>query len=204
MAKVWHKLPAPPAGFAGSLGLSPFQAHLLYNRGVRRRSDVGPYLAADMSLHNDPTLLPDMGHAVARLTNALRSGETIGVFGDFDTDGITGTALLARAFRDLGGIVETYIPDRVSEGHGLNQGAIRSLAERGVSVLVTVDCGTNSTDEIEFASSLSIDTIVTDHHTPPPGSTYPSATINPMRPGSKYPYSGLTGVGMAFKLAEAL
>ena len=204
MANVWHKLPAPPAGFAGSIGLSTFQAHLLYNRGVRRRLDVEPYLSADMSLHHDPTLLPDMDKAVARLTNALYSGETIGVFGDFDTDGITGTALLARAFRDLGGIVETYIPDRVSEGHGLNNAAIRTLAERKVSVLVTVDCGTNSTDEVEFAASLSIDIIVTDHHTPLPGSAYMSATINPKRPGSRYPYPELTGVGMAFKLAEAL
>ena len=124
-AKTWRILPPPPAGFAGELGLPPFQAHLLYNRGIRRRDQIELFLAPDERLLNDPSLLSDMGKAVARLREALQSGQTIGVFGDFDTDGLTGTALLTRALRDLGATVVPYLPDRVSEGHGLNDSAIR-------------------------------------------------------------------------------
>ena len=202
--RVWHKPPSPPVGFARELGFPPFQAHLLYNRGIRSRAEVGPYLAPDENLLNDPMLLPDMGRGVARLRKAMDSGESIGVFGDFDTDGVTGTALLTQALQGLGATVVPYIPDRVDEGHGLNDGAIRLLKESGVSLLVTVDCGSTSVSEVELASSLGMDTIVTDHHSLGPARTDALALINPRRPDSAYPYSDLTGVGLAFKLAEAL
>ena len=123
MGKVWHKLPSPPAGFAASLGLPPFQAHLLYNRGIRDPTDVERFLAADERLLNDPMLLRDMDRAVSRLQRALRSGESIGIFGDFDADGVTGTALLVHALRDQGATVLPYLPDRVNEGHGLRGAA---------------------------------------------------------------------------------
>ncbi|MCH8108596.1 MAG: DHH family phosphoesterase, partial [Chloroflexi bacterium] len=167
IAKAWRRLPTPPAGFSASMGLPAFHAHLLYNRGIRQRAEIEPFLKADSRLLNDPMLLPDMDKAVARLRNALRSDETIGIFGDFDTDGITGTALLARALRDLGANVITYIPDRVDEGHGLNEQAIRLLSDNSVSLLFTVDCGVTSIDEIDFAASLGMDTRVNDHHTLP-------------------------------------
>ncbi len=204
IAKAWRRLPTPPAGFSASMGLPAFHAHLLYNRGVRQRAEIAPFLKADSRLLNDPMLLPDMEKAVARLRKALRSDETIGIFGDFDTDGVTGTALLAGALRDLGATVVTYIPDRVDEGHGLNDQAIRLLSDNSVSLLFTVDCGVTSIDEIDYAASLGMDTIVTDHHTLLPQMPNACAVLNPKRPDSNYPYSELTGVGMAFKLIEAL
>ena len=202
--KRWRKLPAPPPGFSQRLGFPPFQAHLLYNRGIRERSQVGPYLAADWRLRNDPMLLPDMDVAVSRLRGALDNGETIGVFGDFDADGVTGTALLVRGLGDLGARVVPYLPNRLDEGHGLSVQAVQMLADRGVTLLVTVDCGATSVDEMAFAASLGLDTIVTDHHMMTDTHTPACALINPKRPDSAYPYSDLTGVGMAFKLFEAL
>ena len=186
------------------MGLPQLQARLLYNRGIRSRDDVEPFLSADERLANDPMLLPDMEVAVARLRTAIDTEETVAVFGDFDTDGITGTALLDRALRDLGVRVVTYLPDRVEEGHGLNGTAVRRLREQGVSLMVTVDCGVGSEDEIVLGASLGIDTVVTDHHIMSSRLSSAVATINPRHPDSKYPYPDLTGAGMAFKLAEAL
>ncbi len=194
----------PPPGFNQELGLSPFHAHLLYNRGVRSSSEAESFLAVDASLTNDPFLLPDMDRAVARLRLAVESGEGIGIFGDFDTDGVTGTALLTTALRDLGSTVIPYLPHRVDEGHGLSRQAVRMLRDSGVSLVVTVDCGATSVDEVAFATSLGIDTIVTDHH--PLHSSWPAAcaVVDPQRSDSRYPYPHLTGVGMAYKLIEAL
>ena len=202
--RVWSRLPSPPSGFSDGLGLPPFQAHLLYNRGVRHADDVESFLATDELLLNDPMLLPDMDKAVARLIAGLDSGETIGIFGDFDTDGVTATALLTRALGDLGATVVPYLPDRTDEGHGLNETAVRLLSQGGVSLLVTVDCGSTSLDEVKLATSLGMDTIVTDHHSLLPTWPQACALINPKRPDSAYPYAHLTGAGMALKLAEAL
>ena len=203
-ARVWTRLPSPPAGFAQTLGLPPFQAHLLYNRGIRHHEELEAYLAADNRLANDPMLLPDMDVAVARLRQALSAGEVISVFGDFDADGVTGTAILVHALRELDATVIPYLPDRVDEGHGLNADAVRSLRADGASLLVTVDCGVSSAAEISLASSLGMDTIVTDHHSIPSSLPAAIATVNPRRAESQYPYDGLTGAGLAFKLVEAL
>ena len=202
--KEWRLRDAPPEGFARGLGLPEFQARLLFNRGIHNASDVESFLAADSRLLNDARLLPDMDVAVSRLKAALDSSETIGVFGDFDADGITGTALLIRALRDIGATVLPYIPDRVEEGHGLNDDAIRLLKSRGVSLLITVDCGATSVAEVDLAASIGIDTIITDHHSMLPAWPDAVAVINPQHPESRYPDSNLTGVGMAFKLMEAL
>lgn len=203
-AKVWSRLPSPPAGFARELGMPPFQAHLLFNRGIRRPEEIEPYLAADDRLAHDPLLLPDMEKAVARLEKALADGEVIGVFGDFDADGVTGTALMVQALSELGSTVIPYLPDRVDEGHGLSAQAVQSLRSEGVSLMVTVDCGVSSAEEVDLASSVGMDTIVTDHHSVPPSLPDAVALVNPRRPGSRYQFEGLTGVGIAFKLAEAL
>ena len=202
--RQWRRKDFPPVGFAEELGLAPFHAHLLYNRGIRDSSDVETYLEPDDRLLNDPMLLPDMDKAITRLRSALDSNEVIGIFGDFDADGITGTALLIRALRDLDASVIPYLPDRVEEGHGLNEDAIHTLKEQNVSLLITVDCGATSIDEVDMANSLNIDTIITDHHTVLPTLPKAQALINPNHPDSSYPYEGLTGVGMAFKLVEAL
>ena len=202
--KVWKKLPTPPPGFASALDLSPFQAHLAYNRGIRGRDQLDDYLKADRTLSHDPMLLPDMEKAVARLTEAMRAGETIGVFGDFDTDGVTGTALMVNALRENGAKVIPYLPDRAGEGHGLNIAAVEALHTRGVSVMVTVDCGVTSEAEVARASELGIDTIITDHHSLSSSMPDAWAVVNPRRPDSRYPYDDLTGAGLSFKLAEGI
>ena len=204
ISKKWRMLDAPPAGFSQKLGLPSFHSHLLYSRGVKTRADLEPYLNADRGATCDPLLFPGMDVAVARLRQALEAGESIAIFGDFDTDGITGTALLITALRDVGGSVVPYLPDRVEEGHGLNPDAVRYLDEQGVSLLITVDCGTTSISEVDLATSLGIDTIITDHHTVLPTLPAACAILNPNHPDSTYPFLGLTGVGMAFKLVEAL
>ena len=203
-SKAWRMLPPPPSGFAEEVGLNQFQANLLYNRGITCGAEVKPFLNADSSLLNDPMLLPDMARAVTRLRKALQGGESIGVFGDFDADGVTGTALLVLALRDLAARVVPYLPHRDEEGHGLNDEAIRWLRDQGVSLLITVDCGATSVNEVEMAASLGMDTIITDHHTMLPTLPDACALINPQHPDSKYPYDGLTGVGMSYKLVEAL
>ena len=203
-SKRWQVMPPPPSGFASELGLPPFQARIFYNRGVRSRDEADAFVGSGSSEWNDPSLLPDMAKGVERLSAAIGSGETIGIFGDFDADGVTGTALLALALREVGARVETYVPDRVEEGHGLNSGAVRELADKSVTLLVTVDCGATSVEEIGLASSLGINTIVTDHHTMTTGLPDARAVINCRRDDSRYPFDGLTGAGTALKLAEAL
>ena len=200
----WVLRDFPPIGFAKELGFSPFHAHLLYNRGIRAPEDAELFLNSDERLLNDPALLPEMDKAVARLRRALDDDEHIGVFGDFDADGITGTALLTTALRDLDAKVTPYIPDRVDEGHGLNADAVTRLRENGVTLLITVDCGATSVDEVDMASELGIDTIITDHHSVLPTLPASHALINPRHPDSRYPFDELTGVGMSFKLIEAL
>ncbi len=202
--KEWRRLPTPPAGFARTLDLPPFHAHLLFNRGVRSRQDASLYLDAGVGQTHDPFKLPDMPAAVARLRRAIETKEGIGVFGDFDTDGLSGTAVMVAAIRELGATAFPYVPNRVDEGHGLNRDAVATLGRDGVSVLVTVDCGSSSAEEIEFASGIGIDTVVTDHHSLPPTLPAATAVVNPHRNDSEYAYDGLTGAGLAFKLAEAL
>ena len=184
MKKTWPILPSPPPGTAESLGVSPFQSHLLFNRGVTNRLEMDSFLNPDESLSHNPFLLPDMEKATSRLEKAINSLETIGVFGDFDTDGISGTALIVSALRGIGSKVIPYLPHRVKEGHGLNEYAIRTLKSRGVSLLITVDCGTSSHKEIELASSLEIDTIITDHHTTSSQLPNAMAIVNPNRSDS--------------------
>ena len=202
--KVWRLRPPPPAGYSESVGLPPFLAHLVHGRGIRDRGGLARYLAPDAGLFHDPMLLPDMGRAVDRLLRAKKDGEVVAVFGDFDVDGLTGTALLVEAFGGLGLKPIPYIPDRVAEGHGLNDAAVTRLRDAGASVMVTVDCGVGSDDQVSLASTLGIDTVITDHHTV--GGELPpaAAVVNPGRDDSFYPHASLTGVGIALKLAQAL
>lgn len=204
ISKKWRMTEAPPAGFSQELGLSSFHSHLLYSRGVKARAELAPYLNAERGITYDPMLFPGMNVAVMRLRRAVESGELIGLFGDFDADGITGTALLINALRDIGGSVVPYLPHRVDEGHGLNPDAVHYLKEQGVSLMITVDCGTTSISEVDLAATLGIETIITDHHTLLPTLPAACAILNPNHPDSTYPFLGLTGVGMAFKLVEAL
>jgi single-stranded-DNA-specific exonuclease len=177
---------------------------LLYNRGISNPLDFRSFLSSDKSLSSDPLLLPDMEKAVARVYRALLSGETIGIFGDFDADGITATATLVLGLTQLGAKTIPYIPHRQTEGHGLTTGVLKKLQEQGVSLVITVDCGITDVVEIKKAIQSGLDIIVTDHHTPLDEIPAAVAVVNPKLIGSRYPFVHLAGAGVAFKLLQAL
>ena len=205
MKRDWVILPNVPVRVVREIGLRQTHCQLLYNRGLTTRASVQSFLSPDASHSHDPWLMPDMDAAVRRLISAIDQGESIGVFGDFDIDGISGTAVMTTTLRDLGANVVSYIPDRSSEGHGLGLEAVQSMSRRGVSLLVTVDCGSTSDSVIREASGMGVDTIVTDHHVLLDEPPYPVvAMVNPRRPDSEYPFEHLTGAGTAYKLAQAL
>jgi single-stranded-DNA-specific exonuclease len=202
----WVVAPRASANEIAALGtgLPPLIAHLLHRRGIRSGAEADEFLMAAESLFEDPATLPDVDAATARIAAARDRGETVAVYGDFDADGVTGTALMVKALRTYGLTVVPYIPHRVNEGHGLNDGAIDALAAQGVRLIVTVDCGVTDVGPIAHASSLGIDTVITDHHlvgTDLPGA---SAVINPHAEHSNYGFDHLTGVGMTLKLSQAL
>lgn len=176
---------------------------ILYNRSIREVEDVRAFLAQDAPLH-DPFLLEGMDVTVERIERAIRDGERIAVYGDFDADGVTSTALLTQTLQALGATVAPYIPDRVDEGYGLNTDALDNLAGRGANLIITVDCGIRSLTEVAYGARLGLDIIVTDHHSVGPELPPALAVINPKQPGCEYPFKGLAGVGVAFKLAQAL
>lgn len=177
--------------------------HLLWHRGVRTTEEAENFMSAALADH-DPLTLPDAQVAIERLQKALHSGEVIAVYGDFDVDGVTASAILIEGLRELGGSVEPYIPDRFAEGYGVNTLAIDQLAEKGAKVIVTADCGTSSVTEIAHAAALGIDTIVVDHHTVPAELPVAVAIVNPKRVGNQYPETELASGGLAYRLMGAL
>ncbi|MDP2660174.1 MAG: single-stranded-DNA-specific exonuclease RecJ, partial [Dehalococcoidia bacterium] len=203
LRKRWDIMPAAPFQQLQSLPhLSPLMAQVLYNRGLRESGDVDAFLyAVDEA---DPFLLADMDRAVARLQRALERDESIAVFGDFDADGVSGTAILVQCFARYGNQVVPYIPHRVREGYGLNKPALDHLRSEGVSLVVTVDCGISSVEEVRHAASLGMDVIITDHHAVPEALPPAVAVVNPLRRDSAYPFRDLCGAGVAYKVAEAV
>ncbi len=204
LRKRWEILPPAPAEhLAGFPDLPPLIVQLLYNRQVRTSEEVCAFLSRSCALDN-PFLLKDMNQAVTRLRQAICAGERIAVYGDYDVDGVSATALLVPTLRALDAQVMPYIPHRMEEGYGLNNAALESLARQGVKVVVTVDCGVRSLSESAYARKLGLDLIITDHHAVsselPPG----MAVIDPRREGDRYPFKQLAGVGLAFKLAQGL
>ena len=175
---------------------------LLHNRGLRDPAAIELFLAGEW-LHNDPFLLKDMPRAVDVLIRSIRRREPITVYGDFDADGVTSTALLVQALTALGADVQPYIPHRVDEGYGLNLDALRKLYGQGVRLVVTVDCGIRAVHEVNQARR-GLEFIITDHHTVGPEIPFASAVIDPQRKDCPYPFKRLAGVGVAFKLAQAL
>jgi single-stranded-DNA-specific exonuclease len=200
----WNLLPSIPDENVGGTGIPLLIRQLLYNRGITQPSDIETFLAADERLRGDPNILPGMHGAVARLYRALLSREKIAIYGDFDADGITATALLVQGLSMLGCEAIPYIPDRINEGYGLKTTALETLQKQGVSLVVTVDCGITAVSEIKTASKMGLDIIITDHHVPPDDIPLAAAVIDPKLPGSEYPTPELAGVGVAMKLLEAL
>lgn len=179
-------------------------AQLLYNRGLIDPSLVDLFLEGDSRLSYDPFLLPDMHQAVSRIYHALLAAEKIAVYGDFDVDGVTSTALMVQGLHSLGGMVMPYIPHRVSEGHGLRVPALDELHDQGVNLIITVDCGITDVEEIKHANQLGMTVIITDHHVAPQVLPDAYAIVNPKLPGSGYPFNDLAGVGVAYKVLQAL
>ncbi len=179
-------------------------AQLLHNRGITNPAQAESFLDIAETLQGDPFLLPDMEKAVSRVYHALLSGETIAIYGDFDADGVCGTAILNEGLASLGGKVISYFPHRVSEGYGLNTASLESLREQGVTLVITVDCGISNSSEVEYAQRSGLDVIITDHHTITHGIPPALAVINPKRADPSYPFYHLAGAGVAFKLLQAL
>lgn len=180
---------------------------ILYNRKLTDEAHIQAFLEGRYTETDDPFLLPDMEAAVARIEQAIERDERIVVYGDFDADGVTSTVLLVEALRGLGmrrDQAQPYIPDRVDEGYGLNSAALQALREKGADLVISVDCGIRALHEVAMAREIGLDMIITDHHSL--GRQLPDAlaVINPKHPESTYPEKMLAGVGIAFKLAQAL
>jgi single-stranded-DNA-specific exonuclease len=207
MAKRWRIRPHDPARIAAlqrEANVSPVVAQLLIARSIYDPRQVYEFLNPKLSGLRDPDLLPGIPDAAERLMRAIRSERPIVVYGDYDADGITGTALLVECLTLLGAKVSYYVPHRIDEGYGLNDEALKTLADRGASVVVTVDCGIASVAQAETAQGLGLELIVTDHHEFADRLPAAAAIVHPRLPGTVYPFAGLSGSGVAFKLAWAV
>ncbi|MFO7783797.1 MAG: single-stranded-DNA-specific exonuclease RecJ [Thermodesulfobacteriota bacterium] len=197
--------PSPKASIlAGEAGISLLQARLLLNRGITTAEAATGFLSPSLSGLTHPGMFKDMGAAVDRVIWAARRGRPITVYGDYDADGITSTALLVRFFKDLAVSVSSYIPDRFDEGYGLNRRAVQAIAGSRRGLLVTVDCGTNDREEVELAMSSGLEVVITDHHRADENFQPLCPVLNPKRPDCTFPFRGLAGVGVAFFLAVAV
>jgi len=184
---------------------TPIMRQLLFNRGYATMETAQAYLKAETNFDPSPMQMTGMPGCVDRICYALKQNEAIAIYGDYDVDGVTATALLVQALRLMGGNVRGYIPNRFEEGYGLNKEALLALYSDGVKLVISVDCGIRSPDETFYARSLGLDIIITDHHQPADGDL-PSANaiINPKQVGDAYPDKDLAGVGVAYKIVQAL
>jgi single-stranded-DNA-specific exonuclease len=210
LAKRWVLSdPCPDEVYNRLSHLNRFVVHALYNRKVSDPTAVEAFLNPPTRIR-DPFLMLDLRTAVERIRAAIAGGEKIVVYGDFDADGVTSTALLVQALQAFGAQVTPYIPNRVDEGYGLNCDALDKIAGWGTRLVVTVDCGIRSVREVAHGNSLGLDIIVTDHHSIQQDETGHDilppalAVVNPKRQGDPYPFKDLAGVGLAFKLAQGL
>ena len=182
---------------------SPIFRQILYNRGLTTQAEAETFLQAGMPAHHTQKL-KDTEAAVERIQIALEKAQKIAVYGDYDADGVTATALMLQTLTALGADVQPYIPNRFTEGYGLNNTALKKLKNDGIDLVVTVDCGIRAIEQAQFAKEIGLDLIITDHHTT--GSELPDCTalVNPKRPDDPYPEKILAGVGVAYKLSIAL
>ena len=188
-----------------SLQVSPLLFKLLANRGFKTPDEIENFLYADRTHLLDPFLMKGIREAVERIQKARVHQEKILIHGDYDVDGVTGTAIVSLALAKLGILCETFIPERARDGYGVNRGAIEKAKREGVRVLITVDCGISAKEEIERARQAGIETIVLDHHQIPASGLPPAEIIlNPLQEGCTYPFKELSAGGLAFKLAQGL
>lgn len=186
------------------LQIPPLVARLLAVRGFADPVSAGQFLHVDEDQFHDPFLLDGMEAATERIRHAIKRGERIRIYGDYDADGVSATSLLSGVLAELGAVYDYAIPHRKKEGYGLNRAAIETAKAEDVGLIVTVDTGISAVEEAALAKAVGVDLIVTDHHEPPALLPDTLATLNPLKPGCPYPFKSLAGVGVAFKLAHAL
>lgn len=206
-AKTWHLLPHDRGAverLARDAAVPPVVAQLLLNRGIGDAEQAKRFLHAPFKGLHDPCLLPGAAAAAERILAAVRDQRRICVYGDYDVDGLTGTALLWQGLRLLGSPADYYVPHRIDEGYGLNAEALHRIAQSGAKLVVTVDCGIASVAEAEVAKSLGLELIITDHHEPKDQLPAADVLVHPRLPGTAYPFGELSGSGVAFKVMWAL
>lgn len=204
--KTWHLLPHDPGAcerLARALTVSPIVAQLLLNRGLSDPAAADQFLRAPLSGLHEPERLPNMPAAIDRLQAAIASGKRIVVYGDYDVDGVSGTAILLTILRALGANVDFHVPHRLEDGYGLSNDALARIAEAGPATIVTVDCGIASVAEADEARRLNLELIVTDHHEPRDRLPNAEVLVHPRLNGD-YPFGHLCGAGVALKVAWAL
>jgi single-stranded-DNA-specific exonuclease len=205
--EIYPRLPNEQFRASRDAGIDPVIVQLLHNRGIQTLEGMQAFIRADYGQTRDPFTLIDMPRAVERIQKALESSEHITVYGDYDADGVTSSALLFRALRGLKrpeGMLDFYIPHRLRDGCGLHLPALDLLKGRGTSLIITTDCASSDVEQVTYANSLGIDVIITDHHHPPTHLPPAYAMINPWRLDCAYGERYLCGVGIAFKLTQAL
>ncbi|MCL4269980.1 MAG: single-stranded-DNA-specific exonuclease RecJ [Anaerolineales bacterium] len=207
LSKHWNVLPriTPEADDALNKLNPPLLRQILFNRGYATDAEARSFLRAEPGFNTDPFQMTGMQQAVERIRFAIQNNEPIAVYGDYDVDGVTATALLVETLQKMGADVRGYIPNRFEEGYGLNNNALEELKADGVKLVITVDCGIRSPNEALHAQTLGLDLIISDHHHPDNENLPPAfAVINPKQHGDNYPDKDLAGVGIAYKIAEAL
>ena len=184
--------------------LNPLLATILVNRHIESKDEMDKFMYPTRNDFHDPYLMPDMEKAVNRIIKAIKEKQPIMIYGDYDADGITSITVLKKFLLERDVPVDTYIPNRLDEGYGLNKKAIESIYNNGYRLIITVDCGISGMEEIEYGNSLGIETIITDHHEPAEVLPNAYAVIDAKRKDNKYPFNQLAGVGVVFKLIQAL
>ncbi len=184
--------------------ISPLTAIILYNRGVQEDVAIDKFLSRNLDILHDPYLMKDMEKAAARIRQAQEKNEKITIYGDYDVDGITSIAILYKHLREMGIEVDYYVPDRMQEGYGINRDALDKIREGGTALIITVDTGITAVEESEYAKEIGLDVIVTDHHECKEQIPAVYAAVDPKRKDCPYPFKSLAGVGVVFKLIQAL
>lgn len=201
----WHVAEPAPSGYIAALSdLPPVLAQVLYNRGYRDPAQARAFLEGRWEGPSDPFLLKGMAEAVQTIHRAIRERQPIAIYGDYDADGVSATVVLAHVLRAVGASGQIHIPHRYDEGYGVNAAALRKLADQGIRLVITVDCGISSAREVAEAAEYGLEVIITDHHTPGLELPAAAAIINPRQADCPYPFKDLAGVGLAYKLAQAL
>ncbi|RXY98314.1 single-stranded-DNA-specific exonuclease RecJ [Fictibacillus sp. S7] len=203
----WNLLPVPEeqaSALSSALKIPELVAKLLVSRGMETVESAERFLYSGPQAFYDPFMLDGMNETVNRIKTAIEQNEKILIFGDYDADGVSSTSVMVYTLKALGADFEFYIPNRFTEGYGPNEPALRWAREQGFNLVITVDTGISAVHEAEVAKEIGLDFIVTDHHEPPPVLPGAYSIVNPKKPGCPYPFKGLAGVGVAFKVSHAL